>query len=77
MDVFIHVQFTSALAEVVKALCYKLEGRWFETPMRWMNFFNLPNSSGCIMPWGYSASNRNVYQKQKSNSSGEQSGAGA
>jgi hypothetical protein len=29
------------------------------------NFFNLPNPSGHIRLWGYSASNRNEYQKQK------------
>jgi hypothetical protein len=29
-----------------KALCYKLEGRRFET---WINFFNWPNPSSCTM----------------------------
>jgi hypothetical protein len=34
---------------VVKALCYKLEGRGFET--RWGEFLNLPNPSCPIRPW--------------------------
>jgi hypothetical protein len=48
---------------VVKALCYKQEGRGFET--RRGEFLNLPNFSGRIRPWVHSASNRNEYQKQK------------
>jgi hypothetical protein len=43
---------------VVKALCYKPEGRGFDT--RWGEFLNLPNPSG---PGVYSAPNRNEYQK--------------
>jgi hypothetical protein len=35
---------------VVKALCYKLEGRGFGT--RWSDFLNLLNPSGCTRPWG-------------------------
>jgi hypothetical protein len=35
---------------VVKALCYKLEGRGFDT--RWGEFLNLPNPSGRTRPWG-------------------------
>jgi hypothetical protein len=35
---------------VVKALCYKPEGRGSET--RWGEFLNLPNLSGRIRPWG-------------------------
>jgi hypothetical protein len=35
---------------VVKALCYKPEGRGFET--RGGEFVNLPNLSGRIRPWG-------------------------
>jgi hypothetical protein len=31
---------------VVKALCYKPEGRWF------VHYLNLPNPSGRIRPWG-------------------------
>jgi hypothetical protein len=34
---------------VVKALCYKPEGRGFDT--RWGEFLNLPNPSGCTRPW--------------------------
>jgi hypothetical protein len=35
---------------VVKALCYKPEGRGFD--IRWGEFFNLPNPSGRTRPWG-------------------------
>jgi hypothetical protein len=35
---------------VVKALCYKPEGRGFET--RWGDFLNLPNPSCRTRPWG-------------------------
>jgi hypothetical protein len=35
---------------VVKALCYKPEGRGFDT--RWGEFLNLPNPSGRTEPWG-------------------------
>jgi hypothetical protein len=43
---------------VVKALCYKSEGRGFDT--RWGEFLNLPRVY-------YSAFNRNEYQKHKNN----------
>jgi hypothetical protein len=56
---------------VVKALCYKPEGRVFET--RWGERFL---SSYLILlialgPGVYSASNRNEYQKHKNNVSGD------
>jgi hypothetical protein len=56
---------------VVKALCYKPEGRGFETDE--VNFFFsidliLPTA---LDPGVYSSSNRNEYQKQKSYVSGE------
>jgi hypothetical protein len=35
---------------VVKALCYKLEGRGFDTGCG--EFLNLPNPSGRTRPWG-------------------------
>jgi hypothetical protein len=35
---------------VVKALCYKPEGRGFDT--RWGEFLNLPNPPGRTRPWG-------------------------
>jgi hypothetical protein len=35
---------------VVKALCYKPDGRGFDT--RWGDFLNLPNPSGRTRPWG-------------------------
>jgi hypothetical protein len=47
---------------VIKALCYKPEGRRFDT--RWGEFLNLPNPSGRTR---HSASNRNEYQKHKNN----------
>jgi hypothetical protein len=58
---------------VVKALRYDLEARRFETRRgERMNFFSiyriLPAAQG---PGVHSASNRNEYQKQKSNISGE------
>jgi hypothetical protein len=36
-----------------------------------VTFLNVPNPSGRTRPWGYSASNRNEYQKQKNNVSEE------
>jgi hypothetical protein len=38
------------LKVVVKALCYKPEGRGFET--RWGEILNSPNPSGRCRPWG-------------------------
>jgi hypothetical protein len=37
---------------VVKTLCYKPEGRGFETRWGEWIFFNLLNPSGRIRPWG-------------------------
>jgi hypothetical protein len=37
---------------VVEVLCYKAEGRGFETPIRRINFFNLPNPCGRTRPLG-------------------------
>jgi hypothetical protein len=56
---------------VVKALCYKPEGRGFNT--RWGEFLNVPNLSGAALdPGVYSAAYRNEYQKHKNNNvSGE------
>jgi hypothetical protein len=51
---------------MVEALCYKPEGGRFETRCI------LPAALG---PGVYSASNRNEYQKQKNNVSGEKSAA--
>jgi hypothetical protein len=56
---------------VVKTLCYKLEGRGFETGLGeriFSIYLILPATLG---PTVYSASNRNEYQKQKHNVSGE------
>jgi hypothetical protein len=47
---------------VVKALCYKPEGRGSRPDEENYFFFNLPNPSGLTRPWGLS---RNEYQKQK------------
>jgi hypothetical protein len=55
---------------VVKALCYKPEGRGFDTLRGY--FLNLPNPPAALGPGVYSASNRNEYQKHKNNNvSGE------
>jgi hypothetical protein len=62
---------------VRKALCYKLEGRGFQHN-KVIFFFSinliLPAALG---PGVYSPSNRNEYQKEKNNVSGEQSTADA
>jgi hypothetical protein len=50
---------------VVKALCYKTEGRWFNSPSGntiFSNYLILPAALGSGV---YSASYRNEYQKQK------------
>jgi hypothetical protein len=56
---------------VVKALCYKREGRRFET--RWGEWFlsSYPILPVALGPGDYSASNRNEYQRHKYNVSGE------
>jgi hypothetical protein len=56
---------------MIKALCSKPEGRWFETWWSEYIFFNLPNLSDCTIPGVYSATKRNDYQKQKNNVSEE------
>jgi hypothetical protein len=48
---------------VVKALCYKPEGRGFDT--RCGDFLNLPNLQATLGPGVHSASNRNEYRKHK------------
>jgi hypothetical protein len=57
---------------VVKALCYKPGGRGLETQLSKLIYFSilliLPAALG---PGIHSASNRNDYQKQKNNVSGE------
>jgi hypothetical protein len=59
-----HVICRGTLYSVVKALCYKPEGREFET--RWIHQI-IPTA---LCPGVYSASNRNEYQKQKNPVSG-------
>jgi hypothetical protein len=56
---------------VVKALCYTLEGRRFKT--RWgERFLSIyPILLAALDPGVYSSSNRNEYQKQTNNVSGE------
>jgi hypothetical protein len=51
---------------VVKALCYKPEGRWFDTRLGEFlkMYLILPAALG---PGVYSASNRNEYQKHQNN----------
>jgi hypothetical protein len=56
---------------VVKAVCYKQEGREFETQWdEWIIsiYLILPAALGPVV---YSTSNRNEYQKQKNSVSGE------
>jgi hypothetical protein len=60
---------------VVKALCYKLEGRGLDT--RWGDFLIYLILAAALGSGVYSASNRNEYQKQKNNACGEESAAGA
>jgi hypothetical protein len=51
---------------IVKALCYKPEGRWFES--RWGEFFFLSIYlilQAALAPGVHSASNRNEYQKRR------------
>jgi hypothetical protein len=50
---------------VVKALCYKPEGRGFD--IWWGEFLNLPIIPAALGPGVYSTSNRNEYQKRKNN----------
>jgi hypothetical protein len=54
-----------------QALCYKLEGRGFETRWgeRFLSIYLI--LSVALGPGVYSASNRNEYEKQKNNVSGE------
>jgi hypothetical protein len=61
---------------VIKAPCYKPEGRKFET--RWSEWISSIYLIllAALGPGVHSASNRNKYQKQKNNVSGEQSEAG-
>jgi hypothetical protein len=44
---------------------------WVRNPLRLKNFFNLPFLPAALGLGVYSASNRNEYQKQKNNVSGE------
>jgi hypothetical protein len=56
---------------VVKALCYKLEGREFDTRWGELIFSIYLIVQAALGPGAYSASNRNEYQKQDNNASGE------
>jgi hypothetical protein len=44
------INYSLCGSAVVKALCYKPEGRGFHT--RWSEFLNLPKPSGRTRPWG-------------------------
>jgi hypothetical protein len=71
-DKCIYVVDETSGSVVVESLCYKPEGRWFET--RWGElifpvYLIFPAAPG---PGVYSASNINEYQKHKNNNvSGE------
>jgi hypothetical protein len=56
---------------VVKELCYKPECRGFLTRLGELIFSIYLILSAALGPGVYSASNRNEYQKQKNNVSGE------
>jgi hypothetical protein len=56
---------------VVMAPCYKPEGRGFETRLGERFFSIYIILPGALGPAVYSSSNRNEYQKQKNNVSGE------
>jgi hypothetical protein len=62
---------------VFKRLCYKLEGRRFETQCAERIFSIYLILPAALVPGVNPASNRNEYQKQKNDVSGEQSAAGA
>jgi hypothetical protein len=62
---------------VVKTLCYKLEGHGFEIRCGELIFSIYLIPLAALGPGVYSASNRNQYQKQKNNVSGEWNTAGA
>jgi hypothetical protein len=56
---------------VVKVLCYKPEGRGFETLWgEWISALYVILTAA-LGPWVHPASNRNEYQKQKNNVSGK------
>jgi hypothetical protein len=46
----LHISTGARGSVVVKALCYKLRGHWFE--IRWGEFLNLPDLSGHSRSWG-------------------------
>jgi hypothetical protein len=56
---------------VVKALCYTPESRESESRGGELFFLIYVILSAALVPWVYSASNKNEYQKQKNNVSGE------
>jgi hypothetical protein len=56
---------------MAKAVSYKAEDRGFETGWDELNFSIYLIYSAALGPEAYSASNRNEYQKQTNNISGE------
>jgi hypothetical protein len=68
VDVFViimtHIRIKGPGSVVVKALCYKPEGREFQTRLgEWFSMYLILPAA--LDPGVYSASNRNEYQKQK------------
>jgi hypothetical protein len=61
----------SRCSVVVKALCYKPEGRGFETRQGKRYFSIYLIIPAALSPGVYSAAKENEYQKQKNNISGE------
>jgi hypothetical protein len=67
----LRVLTTGAGSVVVKILCYKPESRGFKPQWgEWISSIYLIFLAA-LGPGGHSASNRNEYQKQKNNVSGE------
>jgi hypothetical protein len=62
---------------VVKVLCYKPEGRGFQTWWGEWIFSIYLIFPAALGPGVYSAYNRNEYQKHTNNAPGEESAAGA
>jgi hypothetical protein len=61
---------------VVKTLCYKPKGHSFDSLVRLLDFSIYLILPATLGPGVYSASNRNKYQKDRNNVSGELRAAG-
>jgi hypothetical protein len=59
---------------MIETLCYKPKNSWFESRCNLMFSISIIHPAA-LGPGAYSASNRNEYQEQKNNVSGERSKA--